>query len=154
MIRLVPATAELLEADLAGTLGEALGVRVPGDWPPEHYDREAVEWMRDAFAASEGWSNHYVLLGDEVVGTCGYTGPPRDGEVEIGYSVVASHHRQGIATEAVRRLIDDAFTRGATRVVAHTLPDGVASIGVLAKLGFTEIEGREGTRGWALTSTR
>lgn len=58
--------------------------------------------------------------------------------VEIGYSVVASHWRRGIATEAVATMIEwagrDPRVRG---VRGHTLAGDPASGGVLLKNGFT-----------------
>ena len=155
-LRIVPATAAILDAELEGRLADALGARVPEDWPPEHYDRDAVQYMRDSIADAGGWSTHHVLLGDDLVGACGYTGPPQDGTVEIGYAVVGAQHRRGIASEAARALVADAFARGATAVIAHTLPppEGDASIGVLRKLGFEPADSREdGAVGWRITST-
>ena len=63
-------------------------------------------------------------------------GPPADGVVEVGYSVVPSWQRRGIATEAVRGLLDAARARGARAAAAHTLPHLTPSIGVLTGLGF------------------
>jgi RimJ/RimL family protein N-acetyltransferase len=60
--------------------------------------------------------------------------------VEIGYSVIPSWRRRGIATEACRALIDAAWQRGARVVIAHTLPNLEPSLGVLRKLGFESAE--------------
>jgi RimJ/RimL family protein N-acetyltransferase len=64
-------------------------------------------------------------------------GPPDErGSVEIGYTVVADRRGRGYATEAVRALVVRAFERGATRVLAYTRPDNLASIAVLTKCRF------------------
>lgn len=158
-LRLVPATIEILDAELRDPAEAAalLGAQSPPSWPPLYNTPQSFAWSRDAlrrYPTWAGWLMHYVLLGDLVVGTCGYKGPPdQEGTVEIGYSVMASHHRRGIASEAAQGLVDSAFERGAKRVIAHTLapPDGDASIGVLRKLGFTDAPSvEEGAIGHAL----
>jgi RimJ/RimL family protein N-acetyltransferase len=143
-LRLVPATPSLVDAELAGPerLAAALGVALPTDWPPEHHDAQVLRFTRDALATpgAEAWWMHWFCWTGPpeptVVGTGGYVGPPEDGTVEIGYSVVPSWQRRGIATEASRALVDAAWERGARRVIAHTLPHLAPSIGVLERLGF------------------
>ena len=96
---------------------------------------------------SAGWWLHYVLVAEAsrrvLVGTVGYKGPPTDGEVEIGYSVVPSWRRQGVATEACHALIEAAWIRGAELIVAHTLVGLEPSIAVLLKLGFAPADSPE-----------
>ena len=142
---LVSATVELIDADLDGRLAQALGAELPEDWPPEFHGEPQLRFTREALAqpGTAGWWSHYIVLttGERptVVGTCGYKGPPappQEGTVEIGYSVVPSWQRQGLATEAVNGLVEAAWDRGATTVLAHTLPDRTASIAVLLKAGF------------------
>jgi RimJ/RimL family protein N-acetyltransferase len=91
-------------------------------------------------SGASGWWLHYILMSNAhpgtLVGTVSYKGPPVNGIVEIGYSVVPSWQRRGVATEASRALIEAAWSRGAEVVVAHTLPDLKPSIRVLEKLGF------------------
>jgi len=98
--------------------------------------------MRAALSrhGAAGWWLHYVVLTGAVrptlVGTSGYKGPPSDGVVDIGYSVVPSWQGHGFATEASAALIEAARRRGAEVVVAHTLAYLQPSIVVLRKLGF------------------
>ncbi|MBV9797155.1 MAG: GNAT family N-acetyltransferase [Solirubrobacterales bacterium] len=63
--------------------------------------------------------------------------------VEIGYSVVPSWQRQGLATEACRALIESAWRRGAEVVIAHTLAGLEPSIAVLRKLRFAAPDSTE-----------
>lgn len=147
-LRLVPATPAILEAELKGyeRLAEALAAIVPRDWPPEHHDSDTLRFWRDALSqpGAAGWWLHYMVLRDAtramLVGTVSYKGPPADGVVEIGYSVVPSCRRRGLATEASRRLIESAWERGAEVIVAHTFGHLEPSIGVLRKLGFAPSE--------------
>ena len=71
----------------------------------------------------------------------GYFGPPDGaGTVEIGYTVSAAWRKQGIATEGVGTLIQHAWRQaGVRRIIAHTLADNLASIGVLTRNGFYPI---------------
>ncbi len=71
-----------------------------------------------------------------VVGLGGFTGPPTDGSVEIGYSIAPAHRGRGHATEAARRWVDIATARGVTLVCAHTLAEENPSTAVLRRLGF------------------
>ena len=65
--------------------------------------------------------------------------PPKDGRVDIGYSIVASQQRRGYASEATRRLIEMAFEDPQVdRVVAETLPGLEPSIRVMEKCGFRQ----------------
>jgi [ribosomal protein S5]-alanine N-acetyltransferase len=72
-----------------------------------------------------------------IVGTVGCKGPPRDGEVEVGYGLVPSAFGMGYATTAVRAIVDAAARRDdIDRVVAHTQAGAEASIAVLERAGF------------------
>jgi ribosomal-protein-alanine N-acetyltransferase len=143
-LSVVPATRALVDLELAdaGRLAEALEAELPEDWPPEHHDEDVLRFVREALDDPQavGWWLHYLVLAEDgrrvVAGTAGYKGPPAEGVVEIGYSVVPSRRRRGIATEACRALIDRAWRDGATVVIAHTLPHLGPSLGVLRRLGF------------------
>ncbi len=159
-LRLVPATEALLQAELRDPAEAArlLGATSPPDWPPPLNDRGTFAWMLSRLREhpqDAGWGTHYVVLGTTVVGTCGFKGAPAppDDAVEIGYAVVPSAQRRGIATEAARGLVEAAFARGARTVRAHTLPppEGDASIAVLRRLGFIPAPStEEGAVGHAL----
>ena len=140
----MPATLALVDLELADrrALAAALDSDLPADWPPAYHDAKRLAFTRTALEApgAAGWWLHYIVLAaadrGTLVGVAGYKGPPADGVVEIGYSVVPSWQRQGIATEASRALVEAAWQRGATVVLAHTRPHLEPSIGVLRKLGF------------------
>ncbi len=58
---------------------------------------------------------------------------------EIGYSVMREHRDRGIATEAVRALVDEAFQQGEVeRLSAYCVPENAASRRVLDRLGFRD----------------
>ncbi len=84
------------------------------------------------------WFSYLVIdrVTDTVVGLGGFTGPPVEGRVEIGYGIAPAHRGRGHATEAARRWIDIAAASGVTSVRAHTLAAENASTAVLRRLGF------------------
>ncbi len=146
---LVPAGARQLAAELDGPTGlaAALGVRVPPEWPPELYGREDVELSLVAAqhtpAEDLRWLFYYFVLradGDgspTVIGIGGFKGPPAEGEVEIGYSILEAYRRRGYASEAVAALLAVAFDDPRVECVcAETYPELTPSIGVLERSGF------------------
>jgi RimJ/RimL family protein N-acetyltransferase len=150
-LELIPGTPATMRASLEGdaALASALGVVVPGTWPPEFLDPPALEWtlarLEEAPNGGDWWL-HFIVLRDTpegrtLIGTAGYKGPPDpEGTVEVGYGIVRDRHRRGYATETVRGLLANAFARSAVRrVIAETLPELVGSIGVLRKCGFRHI---------------
>ena len=78
---------------------------------------------------------------DRVVGGCGLLSRRQD-EFELGYCLRKSSWGRGIATEAVRAVLDAGFRHlHAHRVYATVDPDNPSSAHVLEKLGFRR-EGR------------
>ncbi len=65
--------------------------------------------------------------------------------MEIGYFVIPTYQRRGLATEAVEGMLQRAFASPEVRrVIAETLPELAPSIRVLEKSGFSLIgEGSE-----------
>lgn len=148
-LQLISATAESLKADLEGreSLEKVLKMQVPEQWPPELYDRTAMQYSYRQLQDPEeaGWSLWYLAnRGDSqpvLVGIAGFKGQPNfKGSVEVGYSVLQEFQRRGFATEAVRALVRWAFEHSEVRrVLAETYPRLPASIRVLEKNGFTFI---------------
>jgi RimJ/RimL family protein N-acetyltransferase len=148
-LELAAATRALLHAELRGAadLGSALGATVPAEWPPELYDRAAIEWTLrylEEHPDAGAWTMYYIVrhaadgAARTLVGVCGYKGPPAEGAVEIGYGILPAYQRQGFATEAVAALLAHAFGDPTVRrVTAETYPHLTPSIGVLEKSGFT-----------------
>ena len=71
---------------------------------------EALEPTVEALEGgiAPAWFAHLIVEGTQVVGLGGYTGPPVDGVIEIGYSVAPSCQGRGIATAAVGQWLDRA----------------------------------------------
>jgi RimJ/RimL family protein N-acetyltransferase len=146
---LVAVTLEMQRSELEDRhrFATTLGAEVPVDWPPPLTDEASMRWVidyMDTHPGTGGWTKWYFLLrrpGERplAIGNGGFTGVPTDdGVVEVGYSIVEAHQRNGYAPEAVRGLIGWARANAkVTGVVAHTLPELKPSIRVLEKCGFT-----------------
>jgi RimJ/RimL family protein N-acetyltransferase len=125
-----------------------LGAALPTDWPPRGYDREAMHYFLEKLTAdgrnAAGWYGWYALRKAEgdtprtLIGTGGFMGPPdAAGTAEIGYSIAADWHGQGLATELVSGLVQQAAATGQVRrLVAHARTDNPASQQVLVRNGF------------------
>lgn len=149
---LVPATIALLEDELASAarLGAHLGACVTPLWPPGQHDRDAVAFFlarsREGGEPARGWYAWYIVLRgeagapDTLAGSIGYFGPPREGVVEIGYSVVESFRRRGIAAEAIGAMTARALVvPGVGSVIAHTAADNEPSRLALRRAGFRDV---------------
>lgn len=99
-------------------------------------ERLAGHWAEHGF----GYWAFFDAATGEFVGRGGLGQVEIDGvgsEVEVGWAVVADRWRQGLGTEIARVSVDVALGElGLESVVAFTLPDNVASRGVMAKAGF------------------
>jgi RimJ/RimL family protein N-acetyltransferase len=141
MVVLVRADVNLMSAALAGdsALAEVLGHEVAVGWATF---AEALEPARDALVANPDgalWGTRLFVSGDPpvLVGWGGFKGAPNDGVIELGYEIAESHRGRGLATEAVRAMLVEAFADPTvTAAIAHTLPQRNASNRVLEKVGF------------------
>ncbi len=89
---------------------------------------------------SNPFGYYMILLEGVVVGGIGFHGPPRHGVVEVGYGVVLSVRGQGVATEALRRLLDVAAgMSGVHTVCGRTTEDNLASQGVMQSVGMSYV---------------
>jgi [ribosomal protein S5]-alanine N-acetyltransferase len=138
-----------MEAALEGdhALAEALGHDVVPGWITF---TSALRPARDAIAADPsraGWGTRFFVAGHpaELVGWGGFKGPPRGGVVELGYEIAESRRGRGLATEATRAMVAEAFAdERVTAIIAHTRPERNASNRVLEKAGFEyDAESRE-----------
>jgi RimJ/RimL family protein N-acetyltransferase len=104
---------------------------------------EALPATREALTAGMApeWFSHLIVDPDaaEVVGLGGYTGPPEEGVVEVGYSVAPARRGRGHASAATQAWIASARERGVTRVIAHTLAEEGPSTAVLRRCGFARV---------------
>lgn len=83
------------------------------------------------------WVGYLAEKDARIVGSCGFAGPPMNGEAEIAYFTFPGNEGKGIATEMAALLMREARRTAATEVfIAHTLPVEGPSTTILRKLGF------------------
>jgi len=134
------------------TLRLELAARTPAEMraaidrmSPAEKAQLSPDWLAlfDAVSAPDPWVLGFVVRDrgtGAVVGQGGFKGPPRDGVVEIAYGTGSEHRGKGYATETAAALVEYAFGFPDVKLVmAHTLPDSIASQRVLRKCGFTHV---------------
>ena len=87
------------------------------------------------------------------IGELCFKGLSADGIAEIGYGISEEYQNNGYATEAVRAILEWAFSHAEVAAVeAETAPDNIASKRVLEKCGFAPngVIGEEGPR-WSVS---
>jgi [ribosomal protein S5]-alanine N-acetyltransferase len=83
------------------------------------------------------WVAYLVVKDDKVVGSCGFTGQPIDGKVEIAYWTFKEFEGQGIASFACKELIRmSQDTDPALVITAKTAPEHNASTRILENNKF------------------
>ena len=111
-------------------------------YPMEGDRRACLAYLRQlpvigGGSRSNPFGYYQILLDREVVGGIGFHGPPRDGLVEVGYGVVESVRGRGVATAALRLILDVAAGYASVkRVCGRTTPDNVASQRVMLGAGL------------------
>ena len=131
----------------------------PDDWKFAHAlasDAEVVRYIGDGQPWSEDGAREFVtnqiayfvawgfcfwkllLLPDkQAIGFCGIQPLLGTTDFEIGWWLTPAHWGKGLATEAARACLDDAFTRaGLRRVVALGMAENTRSLRVMKKLGM------------------
>lgn len=144
-LELVAATLELTRAEIhdQSAFIRLLNVLKPASWPrplnDEHSQRGFLALLEKAGPSDEGW-NLWLCIRQgprELVGNAGFKGTPNHGIVEIGFSMLEAHQKNGYCTEAVRALIGWAFQHQTVEtVIAHTLTGLAPSIRVMEKCGL------------------
>lgn len=83
------------------------------------------------------WVGYFILMDGQLVGSCGFTGAPQSGSVEIAYWTFTAYEGRGIATSACANLITIAWEEQPQLVIrAKTAPEKNASTRILEKRGF------------------
>ena len=125
-----------------------LGAALPADWPPEAYGRETMEealgQLTAGGRAAAGWYGWYALRNAEgaaprtLVGAGGFLGPPDDaGTTGLTFSIAADWRGQGLATELVGGLVQQAANTGMVhQLVAHPQAGNLTAQRALLANGF------------------
>ena len=127
-----------------------LNARIDDDWPLPDFAEYLPVMARTLERDTELMAYGGVMILREpriVIGEVGLHGAPKDGRAEVGYSIVPSWRKRGIATEGLQGLMKWAYeTLTISRLAARCLPENQSSKRVLEKNGFKFVSGpdREG----------
>ena len=142
---LVPATVKLCLLELYDrpVFASTLKVHVPKKWPPDQITPEVIEEFIEGMKVKDRkiWSFYWLLCQKDselsvLIGSGGFL-VRENGTLEIGYSMLSEYQRSGYATEAVRSMLQWAFSSlKKDLIIARTYPYLKASIRVLEKNGF------------------
>ncbi len=127
--------------------------------PVQRALRMKIERMRDEDPAHHPWSTYWLIVTPNPpfgAGMAGFKGAPdENGAVEIGYGIDPICQGQGYMTEAVRALIDWAFSHPACQTVTArgVLKTNLASQHVLVNAGMQQYGADELTTSWKIERT-
>lgn len=154
-LTILAASRALLTADLHKPqyFPLLLGAALPAAWPlPGGPSRAAQEGALAQLTAggrdAAGWYGWYALRKAEgdvartLVGAGGFAGPPdAAGMAELDFFIAEEWRGQGLATELVGGLVQQAAATGRVRrLVAHTPASHLAAQQVLRRNGFEPAE--------------
>ena len=152
-LRLVPITLEVVEAVLRhdrAAAEAAAGAALPDAWPNDDLVARAFPLSIDAIRADPAvrlWGDSLVLPLEgppRIIGSVVFHGRPADGVAEVGYGIEEGSRCQGLATEATRACVEWALAQdGVVAVQATTFPWHHASLGVIRKVGMTQVAVRQ-----------
>ena len=140
-------TAELQKPQYFPVL---LGAALPADWSSAQVARPALEQSLENLTAggrdAAGWHGWYALRKADdaaprtLVGAASFRGrPDATGTAEITFAIAADWRGQGLGTELVAGLIQQAADTGLVRrLVAHAAADNPAAQQVLLRNGFAQ----------------
>jgi [ribosomal protein S5]-alanine N-acetyltransferase len=146
-IEIVPCSVEHLEKLIEGNeaFTAAYGLQVINGYLPAEF-KAVLQHSLNEMQAEQIWHPWlcYLFLfhpDRAIVGLGGFKSVPDDRRtVEIGYSVAPQYQNRGVATSAVKQLIEIAIASSLVdRVCAHTLAEPNASTRVLQKCGMTKV---------------
>ena len=131
-----PLTPALCRAVLEGDSPHVLAAGFPGP-----ADRSLLDGIVLAMAGASG--SWLVARDGVVVGSAGAAGGVSpDGYQELGYRLVPAARGLGTGTQAVAAVAAVLERRpGVRRLTAEVLPGNAASVRLLTRLGFVEVDG-------------
>ena len=132
-LRLRPARGD----DLAAIHAILSDARATAFWstPPHRDLDETREWLQSMIDIPAGEGEDFIVeLDGRVIGKAGLYRFP-----EIGFILHPDHWGRGLATEAVGAVVRRGFAvHGLTAIEADVDPRNLASLALLARLGFEE----------------
>jgi GNAT superfamily N-acetyltransferase len=149
LVLLSATAAAVLPLDRAEA-ARLIGSHLPDDWPGA--DLLDILPLQAAAPPAVQPFGIWLIVEREtntVVGDIGFLGPPLDGRVELGFSVLPDRRRRGYASEAARAMVDWAMRQPTVdAVVARSEVTNDASARTLTAAGFTRLGEGDGVIDW------
>ncbi|MEO6604057.1 MAG: GNAT family N-acetyltransferase, partial [Aeromicrobium sp.] len=102
----LPVLFALRDGDV-DTAAKILGLDIPPEFAAHVDIWTFMITLLDDKPVNEGWTMSAIVRDGVIVGNAGFKGAPDDaGNVELGYTVLTAHRRQGLAVTAARLLIE------------------------------------------------
>jgi len=158
-LRLIELGLEHLEACLSShtELEAQLNMNIAPDFLTERVHRAVrmkVRKMREAEPSHHAWLTYWLIIikedniGAGMLGFKGY--PSAKGSTEIGYGIAPAHQNKGYMSEAVRSLIEWAFSHPFCKTITATEVYNPASRRLLEKLGATLVSNTAESTSWKI----
>jgi len=120
-------------------------------WEPHSsrgFTRAHIRYLQEQYRRSAffDWALIEKKSG-KMIGTCGFTEIyERERRAEVGYVLSPRFHRQGLAPEALSRIMEYGFlTLGLRRLEGRIMEDNLASRKVLERSGFADATSKNET---------
>ena len=155
---LIPYTQQMCEKLLKSDFSdvEHLNLKRGLSWP----DEDVIETLPRIVLnlakveAPTGFESWMIIKKDtrEIIGDLGFKGfNVAEGTIDIGYGIIKEERRKGFAEEAVKELMQWAFSNDEVKeITARCLIENTNSIKLLTKFNFTEQKTENGMKHWRL----
>jgi len=158
-LKLIPLDAQNLRWSIEdhGKMERNLGVKITDTELEEPVKTAMRTSLQKVIENKEDylWYTNWVIVfkkENKIIGGLCFKGyPDEKGKVEIGYGMQDEYRCKGYATEAVKELINWAFSfNNVTEIIAETEKDNLASHRVLEKVGMEKYEENEKMFWWRI----
>ena len=113
-----------------------------------------IDKMQKADVSQHDWLTYWlVVIRDENVGAgmLGFKGfPDEEGSTEIGYGIDPAYQGKGYMSEAIRALVDWAFTHSFCSVITASAVENPASSRLLERLGARLVNSSDHSTSWEI----
>jgi ribosomal-protein-alanine N-acetyltransferase len=143
-LKLIPFTKEICEAALRSSTAvlTEIGIAAGHGWP----DADTLDTLPrilknlNKVQSPSGFESWMVLLkhNNMLIGDIGFKGLPNsDGELDLGYGIIANEQKKGFAKEAASGLVEWAFRQAGVKVItASCFIENLGSQSILRYLNF------------------
>ena len=119
-------------------------IKLQEDKSNKEYDSNECQQllgMYDEFYPKIGfnlpWVGYFVINDNNIVGSCGFVGQPKDGKVELAYWTFKEFEGQGVASFACKELVKIAQQTDPNLIItAKTAPEKNVSTKILENNNF------------------